>query len=327
MWSTSEIKARGKEAFKLNYLKCVVVSFLLGLTVSSTSSISVNQTKDNPEIQQAMQQMMNTYEGLTPGQQFALIAAIAGGLTLVIVISVALRIFLFNPLKVGCYAFFKQNDINPPAGFDEINNGFKNYMHIFVTLLLNDLFLTLWTMLFIIPGLIKSYSYRMVPYIIEDEPDLSPTETITRSRQMMDGHKWHAFCYDLSFIGWIILTVLTCGLVGLFWYGPYKNSSDAALYLALRGEEQPYLDDVQPVYPQEPAPVYPQEAEPMEAEVVEPEEAEAVDEAGTEEAEPVDAEIVEPAEAVEEAAEEAQPAEAEDVQPAETEGDQPTEAE
>ena len=192
-----------------------------------------------------------------------------------------------------------------------ISVGFKNYMHTFVTLFLNDLFLTLWTMLLIVPGIIKSYSYRMVPYILADEPDLSPTDTITRSRQMMDGHKWHAFCYDISFIGWFLLTIITCGIVGLFWYGPYKNSSDAALYLALRGEKQPYPDDVQTVYPEEPQPAYPQEVQPVEAEEVQPVEAEVVQPAKAEEA-PAEAEEA-PAEAEE------APAEAEEVQPAEAE--------
>ena len=139
----------------------------------------------------------------------------------------------------------------------------------------------------------------MVPYILADEPDLSPTDTITRSRQMMDGHKWHAFCYDISFIGWFLLTIITCGIVGLFWYGPYKNSSDAALYLALRGEEQPYPDDVQTVYPEEPQPVYPQEVQPVEAEEVQQTEAKEVQPAEAEEAPAEAAETDEPAAAEE----------------------------
>ncbi len=73
----------------------------------------------------------------------------------------------------------------------------------------------------------------MVPYIIKDNPELSATEVIKKSREMMDEHKWHTFVYDLSFIGWIILSIITGGIVQLFGFGPYKANSDAALYLEL----------------------------------------------------------------------------------------------
>ena len=315
MWNTSEIKERGRAAFKLNYWKCVLVSFILGFVMSGTTSFSTRTTGSSEEMQQAFQEMQESLSSLTPGQQIAVAAGVAGLFTVVFVIALAVKIFLYNPLKVGGLAFFKQNVMFPPADLNEISVGFKNYMHTFVTLFLNDLFLTLWTMLLIVPGIIKSYSYRMVPYILADEPDLSPTDTITRSRQMMDGHKWHAFCYDISFIGWFLLTIITCGIVGLFWYGPYKNSSDAALYLALRGEEQPYPDDVQTVYPEEPQPVYPQEVQPVEAEEVQQTEAKEVQPAEAEEA-PAEAAEVQPAEAEEapaEAAETDEPAAAEEA--------------
>ena len=249
MWEIGEIKERGRAAFKLNYWKCVVVSFILGFVMSGTSSVSTSSLRNNEQVQDSVSQMTDAYNGLTPGQRIAVIAAISGVITFIVAISFVVRIFVYNPLKVGGLAFFKRNVMAPPADLNEISEGFKNYLHIFATLFLSDLFLALWFMLFLIPGFIKSYSYRMVPYILADEPDLSPTETITRSRQMMDGHKWHAFCYDLSFIGWWILTILTCGLVGLFWFSPYKNSSDAALYLAIRGNMEPdYNADVPPVY-------------------------------------------------------------------------------
>ena len=235
MWETSEIKERGKAAFKLNYWKCVLVSILMGMLTAGTTTVSYNSGKDNSqELEQSVQEMQSAYNGLTPGQQFALLAGISGAVTIVIAISVLLKIFVFNPLKVGCFTFFRDNVTEPPADFGSIGLGFRDYGHTFITLFLTDLFLTLWTLLFIIPGLIKSYSYRMVPYILAEHPEMSPTEIITRSRQMMDGQKWHVFCYDLSFIGWIILSIFTLGILGIFWVNPYKDNSDAALYLALR---------------------------------------------------------------------------------------------
>ena len=74
----------------------------------------------------------------------------------------------------------------------------------------------------------------MVPYILLDEPELSPKEVITRSRKMMNGNKWRAFLLDLSFIGWALLSLITCGLVGLLYEEPYRRSARAALYHELK---------------------------------------------------------------------------------------------
>jgi len=104
-------------------------------------------------------------------------------------------------------------------------------------MLLYSLFVFLWSLLLIFPGIIKSYSYRMVPYILRDNPDLSATEVITRSREMMDGHKGNAFLLDLSFIGWVLLGVITCGLVMVLWTRPYMENTNAALYLRLKEEK------------------------------------------------------------------------------------------
>ena len=65
-------------------------------------------------------------------------------------------------------------------------------------------------------------------------PELSATEVITRSRMMMNGHKWNAFVLDLSFIGWFLLTIITCGIVGILWTNPYYSNTNAALYLELK---------------------------------------------------------------------------------------------
>lgn len=236
MWTTSGIKSKGKSAFKLNYWKCVLVSFLLGSLTAGTTAVSYNETSsDDAGLKESFDQLIQSFNALDSKEKLGVAAAIAGALTLVIVVSLLLKIFVFNPLEVGCLRFFRDNVTEPPAELGCIGEGFKNYMHTFITLFLQDLFVTLWTLLLIIPGFIKAYSYRLVPYLLSDRPDLSPTETLRLSSDLMRGHKWHAFCYDLSFIGWYILTALTLGLVGLFYAGPYKDSSDAALYLAIKG--------------------------------------------------------------------------------------------
>ena len=78
----------------------------------------------------------------------------------------------------------------------------------------------------------------MVPYILADHPEMSGKEVITLSRQMMNGSKWRAFVLDLSFIGWDILSLLTLGLLGIFYVSPYKCSTNAELYHALKNQIQ-----------------------------------------------------------------------------------------
>lgn len=113
----------------------------------------------------------------------------------------------------------------------------------FIPTLLNTFltafFTSLWTLLLIIPGIIKSYSYAMAPYIMKDlldagkEPE--PTEAITKSRELMNGHKWELFVFDLSFMGWNLLACLTLG-IGFLWVLPYYNAAHAGFYRALAGE-------------------------------------------------------------------------------------------
>lgn len=84
-------------------------------------------------------------------------------------------------------------------------------------------------LLFIIPGIVKSFSYAMTPYILEENPELSANEAIDRSRAMMKGHKFDLFWLYLSFIGWILLSILTLG-IGLLWLAPYMQTATAAFY-------------------------------------------------------------------------------------------------
>ena len=221
MWTIREMKERGKAAFKANYWPCVLVALLMGLfTATATATY---KTDSSTEFQYAVQS----------GDKAA-IAALVGAFVLVAGIGLVIKIFLVNPIKLGGVHFFTENIEAGPMPVGAIKAGFQNYGHNFVVLLLQDVYLTLWFLLLIVPGLIKAYSYRMVPYILAEHPEFSATEVITRSREMMNGHKWQAFKLDLSFLGWILLGALTLGLVNVFWTTPYMESAQAALYLKLR---------------------------------------------------------------------------------------------
>ena len=225
MWSISDVKARGKAALKANYWASVIAALLLRIFVVS-SSVSVSQKEEVQQIGQSI--------NMTPEQAIAVLVAVMAVIGFVVIVSLLIKIFFLNPLEVGCYRFFRKNVDGQPANVGTIGEGFNGFGHTFITLLLRDVLLMLWSMLFLIPGIIKAYSYRMVPYIIKDNPELSAAEVITRSREMMDGNKGRAFLMDLSFIGWFLLSLVTLCLSEVFWAGPYYESTKAALYLELK---------------------------------------------------------------------------------------------
>ena len=249
MFDIKAIKERGRLAFKANYWPCVLVGLILTIVYAAFGGYSGAQGKEAGE--QAARDAANAFNGLTSQEQTAVIAIVLSALAVVSIVLILLEIFLLNPLKVGGCHFFKVNLDDPGTRVGVIKEGFANYGHTFCTMFLSDLFICLWSLLFIIPGFVKMYSYRMVPFLIKDHPELSATETITMSRQMMNGNKWRAFVMDLSFLGWIILSAVTLGLVGLFWTNPYMYSASAALYKELSAGEA-NAQPVPPVTPEGP---------------------------------------------------------------------------
>ena len=217
-----QLRAIGRQAFKANYWRCVLVALILGLLTAATAGASASTESGSMDLSQ--------FSG-------AQIASLIIASLIFIIIAVLLRIFVWNPLEVGCYRFFQHNVYDngperPTLGV--IKEGFGDYGHVFGTLFLRDLFVVLWSILFIIPGIIMSYAYWLVPYIIKDNPELSATQAIKRSKEMMKGYKGKAFLFDLSFIGWALLSALTGGIVGLFWTNPYYYNAKAAFYLDVR---------------------------------------------------------------------------------------------
>lgn len=103
--------------------------------------------------------------------------------------------------------------------------------------LLQGLYVFLWTLLFIIPGIVAGYSYAMTSYILAENPELTASEAIEASKQMMTGNRWRLFCLQFSFIGWDILSALTFGIGGL-WLTPYKQAATAAFYREVSGTER-----------------------------------------------------------------------------------------
>ncbi|MGE1011401.1 hypothetical protein CN556_15160 [Bacillus wiedmannii] len=143
-----------------------------------------------------------------------------------------IAMFIIGPLTVGA-SYFVLNVIRGTNArinhiFRWFNDGSK-FMKSFSTYLLMNVYLVLWTLLLIIPGIIKSFSYSMTYFILNDHPEYTANQAITESRRMMNGHKMDYFLLCLSFLGWFILSILTLG-IGFLWLVPYFYTTSAAFY-------------------------------------------------------------------------------------------------
>ena len=141
------------------------------------------------------------------------------------------------PLSWGLTVSLLRNHREESVDLENLFDGFRGgrYTRVFCALFLVNLFTFLWTLLLIIPGIMKAFSYALTPYIIMDEPELTARQAITRSCEIMEGRRWKLFCLYLSFIGWGILSLLTFG-IGFLWLVPYMNASIAAFYEDARAE-------------------------------------------------------------------------------------------
>ena len=114
-------------------------------------------------------------------------------------------------------------------------DGFNDFGRIVGTKLLQVIYTFLWTLLLVIPGIIKNYSYAMTDFILKDQPELANNAAIEKSMAMMDGNKMKLFLLDLSFIGWAILCLFTFG-IGFLFLQPYVQSAHAAFYEDLKAQ-------------------------------------------------------------------------------------------
>lgn len=180
-------------------------------------------------------------DGASHGHSGTAFAALAiFGITFIIIflilmsVVILLDVFICNPIEVGCKRFYVRN-LNESAQIGNVGFAFDNhYKNITKTMFFRDLYTILWTMLFIIPGIVKSYEYQMIPYLLAENPQMSREQAFAESKRMMSGQKWRAFVLDLSFIGWNILSAITLGILGIFYVQPYMDATHAALYEALR---------------------------------------------------------------------------------------------
>lgn len=245
MWTRKELKISAKDFLREHYWKAFIICLIFILL--TTTHISTNLTRAEHDFYMEKEGLIfiatntpikleNRVFNYIADKTFTTpIIFIPDGIFWVLSISFILfNIFVGSALEVGKSRFFLdgfRGDVKTKTLWSYFDFP-DEYLKVVKTIFLRNLYILLWTLLFIIPGIMKSFEYRMVPYILANEGYLSPAETIKRSTEMTTGHKWDIFVLDLSFILWDILGYLILGLGGYF-VAPYREATYAKLYEAL----------------------------------------------------------------------------------------------
>ena len=221
MWNRSELKKSAKEKLKGFYWQAFLVSIILVITGGSHNRLDLSGSGSST----------GTANG---GGGFALEIALLA--VLAVLIFVGIRIFLGYILEVGGRKYF----VELRRGNSEISYLLKYfdkkyYKNIITTLLFRGIYIFLWTLLLIIPGIIKMYEYRFVPYIIAENPELDHNQVLNLSSEMTAGQKLDILILDLSFLGWFLLGALFFG-IGVLFVQPYYDAVNAELYQKLKKE-------------------------------------------------------------------------------------------
>ena len=168
---------------------------------------------------------------------FGAVAAAAFGFVLIaMVVGVLFSVFVSNPVTVGKCRYFMESRVGN-APFSSLFSAFGDpaYRNVVKVMFMKNLFIFLWSLLFVIPGIYKAYQYRMVDYLMAENPYMTYQRALELSRQMTDGEKFNIFILELSFFGWLFLGALACG-IGVFFVNPYIEATFAELYAALRAK-------------------------------------------------------------------------------------------
>lgn len=267
MWTRKELKQTVKSRLSINYWKMVLVAFIISLVAGgfpSLPDLTITNSFDNgfnagfeesfnDGLSEDFDEDLNfddmVYDGLyTEGEEvkfgdllgFSMIFIFILGVIFLIVFVFAtlFAVFVAGPLEIGCRRFFTKN-LKEKADLRELTYGFDhNYLNIVKITFFQILYIFLWSLLFIIPGIVKTFEYMMIPYLLAENPSMSKEEAFARSKEMMMGQKWNAFVLNLSFFGWILLSGITFGLVGLFYAAPYYEQTMAALYEKLKPQQE-----------------------------------------------------------------------------------------
>lgn len=223
----SDIRARARDRLRENWAAAVavcLVAWLLGGAMTGSSFLPQITFKWHGEVT-SLEDALTTLTTLS--HQF-------GGTSVSISALGLVGFILGGVIQLGYAKYLLKQHSRQEATISDLFSEFDRFGQGFTQKFLRGLYCFLWGLLFIVPGIVKGFSYAMTPFIMADHPHLSASEAISASKDMMDGHKWELFVLRLSFIGWSILAALTFN-VGNLALNPYKNAAEAAFYREIAG--------------------------------------------------------------------------------------------
>lgn len=241
MSKAADFRERARNALREKWVIAILVGFvvnLLGgaLDVGPKVSLQYNTYGLEGKVSLAGMTIFSTQTGIGPTRM----AFVLGGVTVAMLIGLIFYVLYFALgaiIEVG-YAKFNLNLVDGwEASFENIFAYFSDWLTMVKAKILRSLYTFLWGLLLIIPGVIASLNYSMTDYILAEHPELSASEALRRSKEMMRGNRWRLFCLNFSFIGWIILFTVTMG-IGFLWLRPYMNAATAAFYREISGTEE-----------------------------------------------------------------------------------------
>lgn len=235
MWTRDLLKMNAKQVLRNNYWMALLVAFVASLLAGGSSNIGPTLTfnyttgSDHYNYQYGYDRAVLPYFG-------AVAAAAFGFVLIAMVVGVLFSVFVSNPVTVGKCRYFMESRVGN-APFSSLFSAFGDpaYRNVVKVMFMKNLFIFLWSLLFVIPGIYKAYQYRMVDYLMAENPYMTYQRALELSRQMTDGEKFNIFILELSFFGWLFLGALACG-IGVFFVNPYIEATFAELYAALRAK-------------------------------------------------------------------------------------------
>ena len=223
----TDLKQAGKNLFQKNYWHSVLVAFLIIL--GETSGISFSSgSSDTSSLEGFDFSAAEEFIFSTP--------AIYQALSATAIILTILSILIFSSLRCGGIRYFLKSRKNQPVDLGEVIQNFKDktFLNIAKTIFFKNLFITLWMLLFIVPGIIKIFEYWAIDYILAVRPDIDRKEAHRLSKILMDGNKWDCFVLGYSFLGWQILSLFTLGILGVLYVNPYEQATFVEYFADLR---------------------------------------------------------------------------------------------
>ena len=229
MLKSKELRKKAWNSLKGKYWKAFLVVLVLGVLASSGTGLVTGA--------QSMTEIVNAVDPAQMDSTMELGAMVISVAALVVcLVGLLVSIFVGNAATVGQSHYFIKNTDSDPS-FADAFNGFKvKYRRNIGTLFVMGIKLALWSLLFVIPGIIKSFEYAMIPYILADDAEISSKDAFKKAREMMKGNKWRLFKLNLSFIGWELLCGLTLG-IGMFFLLPYIHAANAEFYVELKNKQ------------------------------------------------------------------------------------------